>query len=177
MSRSIEHVDTLYFDWLCSKVGPAALDYEMLLSKLHHVEYAWIVLGDDNRAEDVYDLRLAFFRESFLESHNDILDDSRRSVLEVLIAFSNRASFETDMAPQEWFWIMLTNLSLVKFPDPLYSEEADAVVCSILNTFIWRLYNKNGFGGLFPLERPRRDQRRVEIWYQFSEYLVANNYI
>ncbi len=177
MSRSIEHVEVLYFDWLRSKVGEGASEYEMLLNRLHHVEYAWIISGDDNRAEDVYDLRLAFFRESFIEVHPDILNDSRRSVLEVLIAFSNRASFETDMAPEEWFWIMLGNLGLVNFPDPLYSEETDVEVCSVLNTFIWRLYDSNGFGGLFPLEYTRKDQRKVEIWYQFSEYLVANHYI
>ena len=177
MPRSIEHLDILYFDWLCLKTGAGATDYGMLLNRLHHVEYAWIISGDDNRAEDVYDLRLAFFRENFIEVNRDVLNDSRRSILEVLIAFSNRASFETDMPPQDWFWIMMTNLGLVKFPDPLYSEETDAEVFSILNVFVWRLYDAKGFGGLFPLEYTKQDQRQVEIWYQFSEYLVANRYI
>ena len=32
----------------------------------------------------------------------------------------------------------------------------------------------NGTGGLFPLKRPRVNQRRVEVWYQMSEYLMEN---
>lgn len=177
MPRLVEHIDILYFDWLLSKVGAEAAGYSNLLRRLHHVEYAWIITGDDNRAEDVYDLRLTFFRDSFIEAQPDILNNTQKSVLEVLVAFSNRASFETNMPPEEWFWIMMTNLGLVRFPDDLYSEEADFEVCSILNTFIWRLYDKKGFGGLFPLEYTEQDQREVEIWYQFSEYLVANHYI
>jgi hypothetical protein len=39
---------------------------------------------------------------------------------------------------------------------------------------IWRTYDRRGHGGLFPLQRSNRDQRRVEIWYQLSEYLLQD---
>lgn len=177
MSGPVEHIETLYFDWLCSKTGTESLDYQLLLNKLHSYDYVWIIPGDDNRAEDCYDLRLAFFREYSLDFIPEIIDDPRKSVLEVLVAFSSRASFASGMSPEEWFWIMMRNLNLIHFPDELYSELADEEIDQILHTFVWRLYDSRGHGGLFPLRRTMHDQTKVEIWYQFSEYLVNNHYI
>lgn len=177
MSEPIEYLDYLYFDWLCSKVGHRATEYNLLLDKLRGYEFVWVIPGDDNRAEDCYDLRLAFFRDNWLKVNRELLEDTRRSVLEVLVAFAERASFETNMPPDEWFWIMMTNLNLIHFPDALYSDIAEEEIDAVLHTFIWRLYDANGHGGLFPLDHSLHDQRKVEIWYQFSEYLVANNYI
>jgi hypothetical protein len=37
-----------------------------------------------------------------------------------------------------------------------------------------RLYTTSGYGGLFPLEEPKEDQRKVEIWYQMMAYLGEN---
>jgi hypothetical protein len=44
-------------------------------------------------------------------------------------------------------------------------------VAQRLETFVWRNYDRKGVGGIFPLYRSRRDQRRVELWYQFNEYI------
>ena len=37
-----------------------------------------------------------------------------------------------------------------------------------------RLYDMHGNGGLFPLRKPSKDQRKVELWYQMSEYLLQD---
>lgn len=169
-------LETLYFEWLCSKTNIYS-DFTFLLDKLYSYEFVWLIQGDDNRVEDCYDLRLEFFRENQLNLNEGFLNEWIHSVLEVLVAFSNRASFETDMPPSNWFWILLDNLSLTEFPDDNFSVEAESCVEDILYKFVWRLYDRKGIGGLFPLSRTRNDQRKVEIWYQFSEYLVENGYL
>ena len=44
-------------------------------------------------------------------------------------------------------------------------------VDDVLETVIWRNYQANGHGGLFPLKNAKRDQTKVEIWYQLAAYL------
>lgn len=161
-----------YFRWLCDKVQryevPApSSTYWKLFKHLFDTEFIWLISGDDNRAEDGIELRLFFSREVGLEYKRD-QDPVGCSVLEMLIAFAARAEFATDETVFAWFWIFLYHLDLADACDGAYSE---AEVTDKLNKFIWRTYKGNGRGGLFPLEHPKRDQRKVEIWYQFCAYL------
>jgi hypothetical protein len=170
-----EPLENLYFNWLCAKVieprkfHPSDTYWE-LLRKLHRTEFVWTLSGDDNRAEDGKELR----REFILQA--DIPDDPEWrlligcSVLEMLIAFSRRAEFQTDMPAKEWFWEFLTNLGLGDFDDgsDLDPEEVDEV----LEQLIWRTYDANGVGGLFPIKNPEVNQKEIEIWHQFCDYLV-----
>ena len=175
MSKPLE---ILYFEWLCSKTNSYLnSDFTFLLSKLFEYEFVWLVSGDDNRVEDCFDLRLEFFRETGLPRDEEFINERRHSVLEVLVAFSGRAAFETDMPEWEWFWIPLHNLGLNQFPDEIFLHEGEAAVEDILYRFVWRLYDRKGNGGLFPLQKTRNDQRKVEIWYQFSEYVAENEYV
>jgi hypothetical protein len=170
-----EPLENLYFNWLCSKVQyvvnptPSNTRYN-LLRILHVTEFAWILSGDDNRAEDGKDLR----REFLLAA--DIPDDIEWrkllpcSILEMMIAFSRRAEFNTGDPYSEWFWEFIQNLGLSECTDAYNFSEND--VLEILNTFVWRTYDPNGQGGMFPLRDPPRDQREVQVWYQFCDYLV-----
>jgi hypothetical protein len=65
---------------------------------------------------------------------------------------------------------MLENLGLKKYNDARRIKQEHVV--DILDTFIWRTYDVNGDGGMFPVDNPREDQRHVEIWYQFCGYLM-----
>lgn len=165
----IEPLENEYFNWLCAKVldsrGPM---YRDLLSILHRTEFVWSILGDKNRAEDGCELRQDFLRESRWEE-DDIWFHLPCSVLEMLIAFSSRAWFQTDVAPREWFWIFLTNLGLDEYRRVSASDVS--LIEDILNTFVHRNYAEGGQGGIFPMRWPQHDQREVEIWYQFCEYL------
>lgn len=177
MSEPFEHE---YFNWLYAKVNdvsvtnPSWLTYNTLLSELHKTEYIWIVDGDHNRAEDGKELRIEFLNQIGLESNAVWLDETC-SVLEMLIAFSRRAAFQTDEEPAVWFWRFMENLAL--------SEQFDSLppnlqyIQDVLRVFVLRLYSKNGVGGLFPLRQSRKDQRKLEVWYQFSEYVLENQLV
>lgn len=164
-----------YFKWLCAKVmyvpnpTPSRTHWK-LLRILHKTEFVWLISGDDNRCADGIELRDDFvFEGRPLIPRPIIKDPVGCSVLEMLIAFAYRAEFMTDLRANEWFWRFLENLGLSEMNDAADIDPAD--VEEILDKFIWRTYEHNGEGGLFPLTRAHTDQRDVEIWYQFAEYL------
>jgi hypothetical protein len=172
-----EPIEEVYFNWLYSKVASVmnptpSLTFYTLLRDLHSIEFVWIVKGDDNRAQDGLDIRREFLRESFIH-HDSIWMSVGCSILEMLISFSRRAEFETDLSSREWFWIFLENLGLSELSDN--KEDISRLVSVIMDDFIWRTYRRNGRGGMFPLKHPHSDQRKVEIWYQFYEYLNENH--
>lgn len=170
----IEPFEESYFNWLCAKVNRVenptpSLTYRRLLSVLHSTEFVWLLSGDDNRAEDGVDLRHRFTVESGLEP-DYIWMNTSCSLLEMLIAFSERAAFQTLISAYDWFWIFITNLGLSEYNDASFANEHE--IGEVLYSLVWRTYEWNGSGGLFPLRRPEHDQRKVEIWYQFCEYLI-----
>lgn len=165
-----------YFKWLCAKVfflehyaSTPSLTHWKLLRILHSTEFVWLISGDDNRVQDGLELR-----DEFIIGYTDIKDvrihQESCSILELLIGFSRRAEFMTDTRAKDWFWEFLTNLDLNKYTDGYDFDPAD--VEEILDTFIWRTYDRNGRGGILPVLRPKSNQRDLEIWYQFSEYLA-----
>ena len=164
-----EPIENEYFNWLCAMVLPRDThNYVDLASILYRTEFVWVVPRDRHRAEDGIELR-----SKFLERMRDVYDDHWMtlpcSVLELLVAFADRASFQTDQPIQDWFLQFLVNLRLDGYRQVSPSDEP--VIDDILQTFMWRTYEPEGDGGLFPMRNPRRDQRKVEIWYQFCEYL------
>lgn len=172
-----EPIEEVYFNWLYSKVASVSnptpsLTYLTLLRDLHSTEFVWLLSGDDNRAEDGLDLRREFHREIFAAFGEELpWMHEGCSVLEMLIAFARRASFQTDQPAREWFWIFLENLGLADLNDA-YDGDITSVVNDVTYRLIWRQYQRDGQGGMFPLMDPPEDQRKVEIWYQFSEWLV-----
>lgn len=91
------------------------------------------------------------------------------SMLEMLIGLSRRLSFEAEGESRDWFWTLINNLALRSDDkNPILVEVVDAT----LERVIWRTYNPDGSGGLFPLRRAHKNQRKVEIWYQLSAYLL-----
>jgi len=170
-------LDELYFVWLYSQVGSVEEEdrsrtYWALAKKLYCREFVWIVPNDDNRAEDGRDLRKEFLDIRNIRADRDWLRLGC-SILELLIALSQRLSFEGDGESRDWFWFLIKNLGLKKFSDDKDLDEI--AVDNILDRFVWRNYEPNGEGGLFPLKRPMGDQRRVEIWYQMSSYLLEED--
>lgn len=165
-----EPIEGLYFNWLCAKVLSVEIPiYYELMRILYGTEFVWLVPGDQNRADDGLELREDFLRETTLYSDPEWFN-SECSILEVLIAFAKRARFQTGTPTKEWFWEFLTNLGLDEFRQ--VSKTDRLVIDDILHDFVWRTYNSNGHGGIFPLRWPKHDQREVEIWYQFTDYLI-----
>jgi hypothetical protein len=170
-----ESLDELYFDWLRAKVlAPRDMNYEDLLQLLYRTEFTWEILNDRNRASDGKELRYDFFRETNYP-RDQLWAEYPCSVLEMLIGFAIRAAFLTDMPVRDWFWKMIENLRLNDYRQ--ISEDDLPTIHKRLDTFISRTYDRNGNGGLFPMRRPKDDQRKVEIWYQFSDYMTAEKLI
>lgn len=185
MSESIEMFNTLdmfYFNWLCSKVQPnSILDGRFtpsqfswkLFRKLQNTEFVWLLSGDDNRVMDGMELRREFILEGDIPDNPEWRLQESCSVLEMLVAFARRAEFQTDIPVRDWFWEFLQNLRMDEFTDGYDPSEEEME--EILDKFIWRTYEYDGYGGMFPLHDPKRDQRKVEIWYQFCDYLMDQN--
>lgn len=180
-------LDEKYFSWLYRKIGavtnrnPERGHWE-LAKRLYSTEFIYFVPNDINRAIDGIELR-----EEFFDRHPNIGYDRNWaslecSMLEMLIALSRRANYHTDDGALAggtggWFWELMGNINLSQYTDAIWSrrclEETDRVLERINN----RTYNTNGKGGLFPLTRPDHDQRKVELWYQMSAYLIEKRYV
>lgn len=169
-----EPVEELYFNWLYHKVAAVdnptpSLTYYTLFRDLHSIEFVWLISGDDNREQDGLDLRREFYRTAFIDEDIHWMN-LPCSVLEMLIAFSRRAEFDTNISYRDWFWVFMENLRLKDLNDAQSNITVRAN--DLIERFVWRTYSSNGLGGLFPLMYPQHDQRDVEVWYQFCEYLV-----
>ncbi len=167
-----------YFVWLYSQVGAVNLKnpsrtHWSLLRQLFKKEFVWFVPNDDNRVEDGRDLRYEFLEERGIEDPGPTWRGLGCSMLEMLIGLSRRLAFQADGEPIEWFWQLLENLEIVH-NDQHYNDALAEEIDDALDRVIWRTYNSDGSGGLFPLQNPREDQRQVEIWYQLGAYVLAD---
>ncbi len=170
-------LDELYLTWLYSQVGSvklrtAARTHWSLIRQLYTKEFIWLIPNDDNRLEDGRDLRREFLADCEIDDPDPLWMGLGCSMLEMLIAFSRRLSFETEGAPRVWFWHMLENLDLVQFNDQEHNKLHAKGIDEALDQVVWRTYYADGFGGLFPLKHPVENQRNVEIWYQFNAYIL-----
>lgn len=171
-------LDDLYLQWLYKQVDEvreqdAARMHWSLFKQLYTKEFVWLIPNDDNRVEDGRDLRYEFLHEFGIERVDSHWMDLGCSFLEMLIALCRRLSFEADGDVANWFWHLLHTLHLSEYTDDFDLPEQD--IDDILDVVIWRTYRRDGHGGLFPLKRPRQDQREVELWYQLNAYLMEND--
>jgi len=170
-----EPLDELYLRWLYSQVAnPRARNkqrtYWELLRIQFTTEFVWLIPNDDNRVEDGRALRGDFLQDEEISFPDENWLGLGCSFLEMAVALSRRLSFEGGGISSEWFWVLMKNLDLQDCTDAAQTPTQE--VDSTLNRVIWRTYEPDGHGGLFPLTRPKRDQRTVEIWYQLQAYLL-----
>lgn len=164
-----------YFIWLSDLVYRDR--YNRLLTRLHEIEFRYLISKDQNRAEDGEALRYRFALDCFssLPSHSiiDVLDQPC-SVLEMMIALAIRCEEDIMDDPNignrtsQWFWAMIVNLGLGRMYDDGFDEKT---VDDVIECFLDRDYEPNGKGGLFTVRHCDRDLRYVEIWHQLCWYL------
>ena len=149
--------------------------YQALFDALDDQEFIWTVANDMNRAADGIDLRGRFAEEHGL-NYQQISHAIKGpcSVLEMMVGLACRCE-DTIMGDEKygdrtslWFWGMIDNLELHQIDDENFDEEY--VHCA-MRTLLYRTYKRDGVGGLFYVPSPKRDLRRVEIWYQMLWYL------
>jgi hypothetical protein len=175
--------DDSYFYYLCSIVGGTD-EYSMLLGELHKIEFYSLIPNDDNRGEDGKQLRETFMDEEGQQalSQSDFPQPEIGicSIFEMFIGLCYRLEWETaqsrfEKTPSEWFWILIDNLGLSGCYDVTFEQlESRNEIHIRVGSFLDRHYKSDGSGGLFPLKNPRKDQRRIEIWYQMSAYILEN---
>lgn len=175
-------IDDLYFEWLYSQVASVRnrnpeRSYWELCRQLYVKPFIWYIPNDDNREEDGKCLREEFVELKDIQDVEPLWMSLECSMLEMFIGLARLASFESSLEPAEWFWKFLENLGLTKYTDATYTEDDIPEIDMILERVINRTYKRNGDGGVFPLNKPKRDQRKVELWYQLSAYLLEGGYI
>lgn len=172
-----------YYSWLFDWVDmyPRRKKYMLLIKDLHKKKFRWFVPNDVNRAFEGKNLREQFCKEYGIDyNENDF--DNEVSMLEMILALAFRcdsimADSPDNVAIGDWFWRLISNIELDEFTDQAYYDlGGSAKVDKILEQIINRTYEKSGKGGLFPLKRMKKDQRKVELWYQMCQYLVDNYY-
>lgn len=169
-----------YFEWMydlvCGKKYLKKLSYRKLLYFLHNTTFTYTIPMDANRADDGIELR---YRFGIVKGYSDamiadILDTRECSMLEMMVALSNRCEESIMDDPVfgnrtgQWFWNMIMSLGLGYMTDERFEKD---IATEIVNTFLNHRYSANGEGGLFTLAHPSRDLRKVEIWYQMMWYL------
>jgi len=172
-------MENRYFDFLCAIVGRSQ-EYNMLLDELHKIKYYSLIPNDDNRGVDGLQLRQTFLEEVD-HTWSSSLPKGECTVLEMLIGLAYRLEFETlqskwEKTKSEWFWILIDNLGLIECVNNRTDNNRQVCkeVTNIINRMLARDYEYNGNGGIFPLKDPKRDQRRIEIWYQMTNYICEN---
>ena len=155
-----------YYHWLVEQIsiGKSNRTFDSLFQCMHHREFVWFIPNDDNRIGDALDLRREFWGEGRFLPQNGV------SILEVFVALSRRMAWVGGGEAPDWVWVLIKNLGLNRFPDPLTYRKEQRIE-DILETFLWRNYQPNGEGGLFPLLKTKDDQTKVELWYQMHAYI------
>jgi hypothetical protein len=180
-------VEEAYFEWLCHVVlrqrgRRPVYPYVMLCAFIHGITFKATVPNDDNRASEGRDLRTEFLHTDMARGHFESrawveFYDSDATIFEVLVALARRCDFQVELGVWEWFHIFLTNLHLDQFDDNDFSKSDRIKISKKINPFNNRTYSPSGAGGIFPLKRPLKDQRTVELWYQMSAYILENDMI
>lgn len=171
-------LDERYLDWLYGQVARnvktrvRARTHRKLCEQLSKIVFVAYVPHDENRIADAKDLRYEYLAEIEDEQGDPDWMRSPCSMLELLVVLSRMLAFEMDDPVQPWFWHLVETLDLEQFNDRDYDIHAEEAIAEACDRVIWRTYKGNGEGGLFPLRRPKRDQRKVELWYQLNAYLL-----
>jgi len=108
----------LYFDWLTDLIDfdDKINLYEHLLEHLFETDFRWLesIPLDKNRAVDGLDLRQTYAQ--YLKEEGPtflaLLSDKPCSMLEMLVAFSNRLTGLVSLEKYEFFWMFIDNLGL-----------------------------------------------------------------
>jgi hypothetical protein len=171
-------LDELYFIWLYRQVAnpdirDPSLTYWKLLKELFTKEFIWLIPNDDNRIGDGKALRSEFVQDEDLSDVDRDWAELGCSVLELMLGLARRLAFEAEGEPHFWFWIMMENLGINKYSDEWRLPRKH--IQKILDRVIFRTYKENGVGGFFPLKHPEQDQRKVELWYQLSAYVLEQS--
>lgn len=167
-----------YFLWLCALVNADMERYSELLWHLMDADFYYILELDESRSVEGLALRETFYNRD--KTCDWVMFwDKPCSVLEALIALAQRMNdalmdeIEADRT-RVWFWMMVKNLGLKQFDNEKFAENPMNCLCKIdgiVANWLNRTFELDGFGSVFPLDEPTRDQRRLSLVYQMYDYI------
>ena len=178
-----EPLEETYFKWLAVQVvntrlkNPSLTNWHVL-RQLFGTEFVWRIRNDDNRVADGVELRSQFLDQHLGLEVDPAWFEQPCSFLEMLIALSERLTFQTEGAsPAEWFWHLMNNVGLNITDQAYEAGRMQMYVDQVLQMINMRTYDRNGRGGLFPLNGAGviEDQTKVELWYQMNYYLLERS--
>ena len=173
----------LYFDWLCERIGiqDKHVKDSQAINILYETKfrvcekYHKQVALDESRIEDVLSMREKFTNDSDFEPMFDArfllrVGLSDVSIFEIMVALADRMVYNCSdsIDRSEAFLIMFKNLF-----SGIDENDVEKLLERV-KKFLNREYDKDGTFGLFPLKNPKKDQRKVEIWYQMMAYIIEN---
>ena len=173
--------ETSYFRWLCHDIGMEYKGkyYGLMLGELYKNDFRVLksVPRDENRAKEGIRLRSDYEDET----GNSCEKEGPCSILEMIIGISKRMNdllmtYDTEYDNTKYyFWEIIRNLRLLQFDDSEFADQnytCEVMIADICSKICNRTYDKDGFGGMFPLfGHAKVDQRKVEIWFQMHEYI------
>ena len=156
-----------YYLWLESLVNDG--NHSSLIRYLYEHPFRWQFILDENRAAGGLNLRSRFAFDNGV----DVQDVGRGdcSILEMLIALSDRMTELLDNDIYTWFWVLIRNLGLDRFDDNHFDE---GHIQYVLNVWLDRQYDFKGNGSLFPVSGYTGDMRNLDIWGQMNVWISIN---
>lgn len=176
MTDDIKHG---YFGWLYYQAykvfdEKSPLSYIKVCEVLQNTKFDDSVPNDDNRAHEGMQLRDEFIstlKTIDVEDYTELQSLGPCSIFEMLIALASRADYLTAHGIDWWFREFMDNLGLSKHSDKDYAPRSGIQVSRIVSKFNNRQYSRTGRGGIFPLQRAKKDQRTLELLYQMHAYV------
>lgn len=154
--------------WICKEIE---FSYERHWDLIINLQDRWFehtIDMDRNRQEDGFMLRRQYCQDKGMVSIAIFGRTEYCTILEMLAALAIRMDDEygdaKDPKPGSIFEEMLDNLGL-------FEAEDETELDYILSNWMDRHFAPDGRGSIFPIQNPRRDQRKIQIWDQMQEYI------
>lgn len=185
----MKRYERLKTEYLCYLMNRAQIDaegargYSILCDMMMEHTFLPILSMDENRCYECRCLR-SDFAEGYEDDTGDILDGlygEYGTMMELFVVLSEKIAYE--MADSEfeagtgkWFKELLQNCGLIKCCNGWFEEDGknSAEIADILDVIIYRKFDWDGEGGLFPLRCPKSDQRYAELIIQMNNYIEEN---
>jgi hypothetical protein len=180
--NSIAYYKSRLRDLVCTQTNAGIMyeKYSLLFDRLFETEFLWHIKNDDNRLTEAKNMRDDILTEGldcgYFEEINCNLCQKPVSLLEVIIRICYVCSQTTPNVGKWrdvkwWFTLLMRNADYDDYDDEHFdAEEVDEISHRIMR----RTYSWSGFGGLFPLVDAKKDQRKVELWYQMNSFILEN---
>lgn len=152
--------------------------YKLLMRRLWYQEFYSIVEHDENREWYACNLRTKYGVNASLFGKARLLEIFivlARDYVSITKGFKGYRGFKNS------FWMMLDNIGVGHLSDQyiiknVRFEDFELVFQTKFDTFLDRTYNPDGSGGgAFILQKPPKDMRKVELWYQSNYFAIEQN--